>query len=148
MHRTTLLLALLAACAVGVPAGRASAQGLSGTVQAQVDTAIVLFAAEGLQRTGEVHSGSLPQGASRALSVNVPAGALFAVAGVCDGACSDLDLVLSDARRIPVALDTEPDGFPVLVLQSPRPGPYALRVEMVACAAAACEWAVALFTQP
>lgn len=64
----------------------------------------------------------------------------FIVVGVCDGACSDLDMEVFDASGASVGDDFELDDTPMVVVSGP--GRYRVRMSLPDCAAATCETGV------
>lgn len=65
--------------------------------------------------------------------------------GVCDVACSDLDLRLLDPNGASVSEDDAGDAQPVLLVTAETSGVFTVEVSMVRCAAASCGWAVQVY---
>src|SRR5262249_31997141 len=100
---------------------------------------------EGYQTVGAPASGSLQEGQTWNLTVNVVSGVEYRVAGVCDRDCSDLDLVLFDSSNQQIAQDTSTDDHPVVAIKPTSSGHYTVQVQMYRCSVAPCYYAVALY---
>ena len=88
-----LPLIALAAVAAALLADPAQAQ--RGIVTTQLDSAIVLMSAQGFTPSDDPVMGTLSQGDDEEFEVELDSGSQYFVVGVCDGGCSDLDLVLT-----------------------------------------------------
>lgn len=122
---------------VDVPAG--------DVVTAQLDSAAVLMAREGLSRRGGPVRGSLAQGASTDVEVRLAAGGTVALVGVCGVQCSDLDLVVFGPGGGEVGSDLLPDDAPIVMVENARAGTYRVRVSMPACGGSTCGFGVQAF---
>jgi hypothetical protein len=69
----------------------------------------------------------------------------YVIAGVCDGDCRDLDLVLYDENDNVIAADRDPDAEPVLTLRAGLNGRYYVEAVMVSCSVEPCFYAVQVF---
>jgi len=65
----------------------------------------------------------------------------------CDTDCSDVDLILYDANGNTVDSDFELDDFPIVSTTPGRDGVYRLEVQMVACSANPCRYAIQQFVK-
>jgi hypothetical protein len=108
----------------------------------QVEDAL---AERGYHRTGEVRAGSLTQGERESISVTLRAGFDFAIVGLCDNDCSDLDLRLFNQSGAEVDADIETDDSPVVELTPRRSGPYRVEIVMVSCSASPCFYGLGVF---
>ena len=71
--------------------------------------------------------------------VNLIGGADYAVLGVCDGDCTNVDIeVISMETGGVVANDMLPDDYPVVGFTPPADGQYMVRTLMQACTRAPC----------
>jgi hypothetical protein len=100
---------------------------------------------QGATETGWQQRGTLAQGGSAVITVKLKDGASFAIAGVCDAGCANINMLLNDARG-PVDEDMEDDNFPIVVAN--KPGTYTLRVVMERCSTATCAYGVKAYRQP
>lgn len=135
-----LPLAVAAAAAMLLPdAARAQAQ----IIRTQLDSAVVLMRSEGFAPYGQQRtSGSLGQGGDASVEMTLQPGT-YMLMGVCDGGCSDLDLVLSTGGSEAEA-DREMDDVPMVMVQVTRPTAYVLNVQMATCSGT-CEYGLAFF---
>jgi len=137
-------LALLSACA--------SAGGRSGggdpwttSVRNQLSRAATTAAQQGLRLMADPYVGSLRQGASTDLSINLNAGRSYMMVGVCDQDCSDVDLRLFDPSGNEVDSDLLADDVPIVDTRPARSGTYRVRVIMTACRTEPCRFGVGLY---
>lgn len=133
------LAALGAALLSAVPA-----HAQSEIIRTQLDSAVSHMRAQGFVPADAPVGGRLAQGADEEFELEIEAGTTYFVVGVCDGGCSDLDLVLTDASGKEVDSDRELDDVPMLALQGLR-GTHVLSVAMATCGSAACEYGVRVF---
>lgn len=141
MKRTLLFLAALLLC-------RAPAAQAQDIVAVYLDSAAVMVTAQGFEPMGEVVRGSLAAGQTREIELRPRARTRYVVIGVCDTACTDLDLALMNRRGLDVAADRAPDNVPVLSVLPNDSDRYYIRIEMAACAAAECDYAIQIFHAP
>jgi hypothetical protein len=113
-------------------------------VAAQLDAVVEALDAEGLTPAMEPYGGALNEGESEEVELELTAGS-YLIIGVCDGDCTDLDLLLS-ADGEEVASDFEPDDTPVLVVEVEEGGLLILRVDMPACSSGPCRFGLGVFT--
>ena len=73
-------------------------------------------------QTGEMSSGTLPEGATDAMEVFLRQGVEYSLQGVCDSDCGDVDLSLDDPSGLTVASDHLLDDVPVLLYEPQRTG--------------------------
>jgi len=100
---------------------------------------------EGYRPVGEVLHGTLGQRSNGQVTVTLEKGASYAVRGVCDTACTDVDLALADSAGAVLAQDGRDDDTPLLRFRAPSSGAFRLRVAMWRCAASACSWGVQVY---
>jgi hypothetical protein len=104
------------------------------------------LAERGYQRTGEVRTGSLTQGERESISLTLGAGLDFAIVGLCDNDCSDLDLRLYDQSGAEVDADIETDDSPVVELTPRSSGTYRVEIVMVSCSVSPCYYGLGVFS--
>lgn len=118
----------------------AADEGLVGRLLAQADR----LAGERGFTARQTYSGSAEARARVKQTIDLPAGQLMIV-GVCDGGCSDVNLVLSDRDGRIIAQDIETDDSPI-VSGSPGVGSYILETHMVACQSV-CAYGARVYTR-
>jgi hypothetical protein len=113
-------------------------------VAAELHRAGQTLAPQGFHMRSEAMTGSLNQGETDALYVGLREGVPYAIVGVCDSACTNLDLRLLDAasHELAVSLDAGP---PVLRITPAANSKYRLRVIMTACSHSPCRFSVGVF---
>jgi hypothetical protein len=89
--------------------------------------------------------GRLANAATHRFIVEVPNRGDFAVAGVCDDACSDVDIRLLDTDGKVVESDELDDKFPLAQASAPGPVRFQVEVVMKACAKEPCAWGVGVY---
>lgn len=89
--------------------------------------------------------GQLKAGESESWSITLTAGQTFLIAGACDASCTDIDLVLTDAKGEELDSDLEPDDAPVLVHEVRTTGTYTVKVSMYACGQDPCFFGIGVF---
>jgi len=142
MKISTLLLAAGAALLLASPA---HSQAELVTAQlAQVDS---VMTAGGLTAAAEAVRGTLPASSDEEFQVQLTGGLRYMIVGVCDGACSDLDLTLTDAAGRTVAEDKALDDLPLMAVEG-LDGTFTVKVEMVSCSTEQCHYGVRMFQGP
>jgi hypothetical protein len=114
-------------------------------VRAQLDKVGQNLATQGYELTTQIYTGTLDQNGREQVSVRLRAGVRYALVGVCDSDCDDLDLVLMDTRGRELASDVEQDDVPVVEVQPDRDGEYAAYAVMASCKANPCHYGLGLF---
>jgi hypothetical protein len=92
-------------------------------------------------------SGALASNRAAQLPLTLRAGQEIRVVGVCDPACSDLDLRILDPRGDIIALDTRDNARPVVDVRAEMFGRHTIEVGMLDCAAPRCRYAVNVYTR-
>lgn len=120
------------------------AQAQQDIVTTQLDSAVVLMRGQGFAPADEPVMGRLAQGGDEEFELDLESGSQYFVVGVCDGGCSDLDLVLTDRSGEEVEADRELDDVPMLIIQG-QGGSFVLSVQMATCSSAQCHYGVRVF---
>ena len=136
-----LPLIALAAVAAALVSAPAQAQNIITT---QLDSAVVLMRGQGFTPADDPVLGTLAQGDDEEFELELEAGSQYFVVGVCDGDCSDLDLVLTDSDGDEVEADREMDDVPMLAIDG-QSGNFVLTVQMATCGARECHYGVRVF---
>jgi hypothetical protein len=100
--------------------------------------------ASGFLLRDRLEEGALEAGGEFVFPVELPVGADHMVVGFCGPDCGNLDLVVLDPAGMEVASDHLPDAQPALMIRPETRGLHQVRVEMVACAEGACDFAVGI----
>ena len=137
-------IALFAGAALLFASPAAAQDAWMSQVAAQLDAVIEALDAEGLSEATEPVGGALAEGAGEDVEFELAAGS-YAIVGVCDADCSDLDLVLVNASGGESAADRELDDVPVVTFQADADGRYVVKVEMATCGTERCEYGVRVF---
>jgi hypothetical protein len=120
------------------------AQAQPQIITTQLDSAVVLMAAQGFTPVDEAVSGTLAEGADEEFELDLESGTNYFVVGVCDGDCSDLDLVLTNSSGEEVESDRELDDVPMLAIEG-QSGSFVLSVQMATCSVEPCHYGVRVF---
>lgn len=127
-----------------VPAEAAAAQDSVGR---QLSEAVGRLAKSGYRETHGRTRGTLRQGQETSYTLDFTQGRTYAVVGVCDNDCSDLDLQLHDDNGNLVAQDTETDDTPVVSVSPRWTGRFRVTVKMHACSVSPCDFGLLVLTQ-
>ena len=90
-------------------------------------------------------TGSLNSGARENYMIQLQAGVAYAIVGVCDNDCTDVDLRIWDGNGNKLAEDIATDDTPVLQFTSTTSGQYRVSVEMATCSTNPCYWGFQIF---
>ena len=126
--------------------GFASEAAAQASYQQQIRAALRTAAgrARGARAEGEPLIGVLNGKATESKTVNLQAGVRYAIVGVCDENCPDIDLRIWGPSGAKLAEDVQQNNTPMLEFTAPSAGRYRLAVEMVTCNANPCAWGVQL----
>ena len=138
-----LLLALLAGAACPAAAQQKGMAGLAARIKVPPQAAW----SRGMAPAGEATTGTLLPEASARVRLTLTAGRAYAVVGLCEQPCHDLDLRLFDPDGVEVNADVEPNAQPVVLVVPRRTGSYQVRAYMADCRAAQCGFGVQLFVR-
>lgn len=69
----------------------------------------------------------------------------YRITAVCDGDCSDIDLVLYDENDNMIDDDLETDDYPIVGCKPSWTGKFKLKVKMVNCRVNPCGFKIAIF---
>ena len=131
---------LLLAAATFVPRA-AAAQDIIAT---QLDSTAVLMAAGGFVPSDDAVRGDLATGEDEEFELEMRAGMNYVIVGVCDGDCTGLDLVLTDAAGQEVIPDYALHDVPTIALEG-RTGTFVVTVRMATCGSDSCDFGVQVF---
>jgi hypothetical protein len=109
-----------------------------------VQTALALTQ-RGYELTHEAYTDTLYTNSNQDLNLTLDAGKAYALVGVCDNDCSNLDLVLYDQDGNVVDKDFRPDVAAVVEVTPSETASYRLRVIMAGCRSQPCYYGVGVF---
>ena len=113
---------------------------------AQVDHAAQVIKNRGYTRV-DLFDGSLDQDGHESLTLPLRTGRSYALIGVCDGDCGNLDLRLFGGNDVELETDVEDDDYPVIMFTPVRDGKYRLKIIMAKCSSSPCLYAIGLFSK-
>ena len=137
---------VLASAALLLPSvAQAQNSRWEGQVRDQLTRAGTFLSDKGFQMTHEVKTGSLRDDANEYFSLELDAGKSYAVVGVCDEDCTDIDLQLFSPEGQQVDSDMQTDDVPVVDVQPTVTARYRVKVSMATCSTSPCFYGVGVF---
>lgn len=140
-HRLVLPLGMALAAAVLPPPAAAQ----SDVVSRQLSRVTARMAQNGY---GESHTrtrGTLRQGQYTTFDLSMQQGRRYAIVGVCDQDCTDLDLILYDENGNKIDDDVADDDAPVVAVSPRWSGRFRVRVRMQTCSVNPCAFGLVVF---
>lgn len=138
--------ALIVAIGIAALSQSAAAQNqFERMVRSQLDAVSESLAKKGFELTTQVYIGELNEGRNEEVNVRLRAGVRYAIVGVCDQDCKDLDLVLYNASGRELASDVGQDDVPVVEITPEREGVYMARAVMADCSKEPCHFGLGLY---
>ena len=138
---------IAAACVLAAGTVSVPAIGQSDTVCTLLEAATGLFDAQGFKPTGWRERGSLADDAEARHGIQLTAKTQYALLGVCDEDCEDLDLVILDPTGQTIGQDEATDDSPIVNFTAKTAGRYQVVARMADCDAAPCAYGVAAFAK-
>jgi hypothetical protein len=139
-------LALLALSAVAVTATEAVAQNqYQQQIAQQFTNWAPRFAQQGFSPQGTPFTGTLNDDADESILISLNAGTRYAIAGVCDNDCSDVDLQVYSSDGTKVGEDMQTDDKPVVIFTAGYSGQYRVKALMATCRTNPCYYGVQVF---
>ncbi|MFQ5551642.1 MAG: hypothetical protein ACE5FJ_10445 [Gemmatimonadales bacterium] len=99
----------------------------------------------GYRSLDEVYTGALDDDDEEDIWITLAGGGDFAIVGVCDEDCGDVDLFLYDEDGDQIDSDASIDDEPVVEVTTNRSGDYRVRVRMYSCSVEPCFYAVGVY---
>jgi len=134
---------LVLGCALAAEA--AAQNSYQQQIRTQLQTASNSIRGNGYSADREPMMGSLNAAAKEGMMVNLQGGVRYAIVGVCDNDCTDVDLRIWAPDGAKLAEDILTDDTPVLEFTATVTGQYRLSVEMATCSTNPCYWGVQVF---
>ena len=144
--RQPVVAALLTLALGGALATQATAQNsYQQQIRTQLQAASDTIRGHGYTADREPMMGSLNNAANEGMMVNLQGGVRYAIVGVCDNDCTDVDLRIWAPDGAKLAEDILTDDTPVLEFTATVTGQYRLSVEMATCSTNPCYWGFQVF---
>jgi len=116
-------------------------------VRNHLDSAAASVVRQGYSPDRDPVTGSLNGGARESMMINLTGGTRYAIVGVCDNNCTDVDLRIWDPSGTKLAEDIMTDDAPVLEFTATNTGQYRVSVEMATCSTNPCHWGFQVFSR-
>ena len=139
------VLTLALGCALATEA--AAQNSYQQQIRNQLATASNSIRGNGYTSDREPMMGSLNASANEGMMVNLQGGVRYAIVGVCDNDCTDVDLQLFAGDGSKIAEDMETDDKPVLQFVASYTGAYRMKVLMPTCNQNPCYYGVQIFVK-
>jgi hypothetical protein len=114
-------------------------------VRNQLNNARDILEARGFEKTHDYKIATLANGSARSTTLNLEKGMQYAIIGVCDKDCTDLDIKLYDENDKQVASDTSADDKPLVSITPRWTGQFRILVSMYKCSNSPCYYGVGVF---
>lgn len=93
------------------------------------------------------HIDRLDDNGEERLHFTLQKGMTYAIVGVCDEDCSDIDLELYDENGNSISADYSSDDYPIVEVTPAWTGQFSLDVDMYSCSADYCYYGVSIFSR-
>lgn len=143
MNVRTSLLALAAVAAFGTDA--VAQNQYQQQIAQQFTNWAPRFAAQGFSPQGTPFTGSLNDDADESILVNLTSGTRYAIAGVCDQDCNDVDIQVFSTDGTKIGEDMQTDDKPVVIFTAGYTGQHRVKVLMATCSTSPCYYGVQVF---
>jgi hypothetical protein len=101
----------------------------------------------GYELTHDPFIDDLGNGGEDDITINLDRGTSYAIIGVCDEDCNDLDLAVYDANGRLVASDIEKDDIPFIAIQPRWSARFIIKVLMPSCGNSPCRYGIGVLGQ-
>jgi hypothetical protein len=143
MRRFLTVLVCTLVCSAVTPAG--TQDQFERQVRKQLAEVGKELGKQGYELTHQVFVGRLKESETETVTFRLRRDVKYAVVGVCDQDCKDLDLRVLDPAQREVGRDAEKDDVPVVELQADKNGEYDVRVDMAECKDNPCAYGIGIF---
>ena len=143
MHRVAVAVAI--ALAFVAPTAHGQDNQWRGQVQGYLKRAAKTLSDKGYEETHETQIGSLSDDDNESFSLTLHSGTSYALVGVCDNDCTDLDLVLYDADNDQVDSDVQTDDVPIVQVTPHETQRYRVKVIMATCKTSPCWYGIGVY---
>jgi hypothetical protein len=101
----------------------------------------------GYTMSHDIYMGRLDDDANTNLTLNLDAGKMYEIWGVCDQDCSDIDMVLYDDNDNEIDSDLLTDDKPLVEVTPLHSGRFRIKVTMANCRANPCRYGVGVWSK-
>jgi hypothetical protein len=142
---------LRAAVAIGIalafltPPAHAQENQWRGQVEGYLKQKSKRLSDQGYEQTHETQIGSLRDDENESFTLTLHSGTSYALVGVCDNDCTDVDLVLYDADGNQVDSDVETDDVPIVTVRPAETMRYRVKVMMATCKTNPCWYGIGVY---
>ena len=141
------LIALVLGTVLLAPATADAQSRWERQVRDQIRRAGRILEDRGFELSHDLFTGSLRDDENENLTLNLRRGTDYAIIGVCDEDCTDIDLRLFDEDGDEVDSDVETDDNPVVQITPRASGKYRIKVIMATCSTSPCFYGVGVFSK-
>jgi hypothetical protein len=134
-------------CAYGIGIFATDQDEFERQVRKQLENAGRTLGQKGFELTHDIYSGSLKQGETEDVTVELDGGSRYVIIGVCDNDCKDLDLQLLNRAGREVDRDVERDDYPVVAAEPGRDERFTVRALMAQCTDNPCRYGFGVFSR-
>lgn len=145
MRAKVLILAAFALASPATAWAQAQANRWELQVQRQLDRANMFLSGRGYALTHAIQTGALRDHGTESFTLELQAGHTYALLGVCDADCMDIDLRLFNQDGDEVDADIETTYYPIVEVQPVHTAQFRVHVVMATCQTSACRYGVGVF---
>lgn len=138
-------IALFSGLLVAAPTAAFANRYTDVVYQQLMDAAISLGILSNHQVVDTPYVNTLDDNRSETISITLYSGHSYALLGVCDQDCQDLDLYLYDGYGNLIDSDTSSDDYPIVEVSPSRSGRFYVKTSMARCSESYCYYGVGLF---
>lgn len=114
-------------------------------IRIQLNKARDLLEARGFEKTHDYKIDTLRRGDAESTNLVLRKGMNYAIIGVCDKDCTDLDIKLYDENDHLIASDTSDDDKPLVSVTPRWTGQFRILVSMYKCSSSPCYYGIGVF---
>jgi hypothetical protein len=138
---------LLAGVSLLIPTIAIAGNRYEEQIRAQLITAARSLGVGNYQLFSSPYIDTLTANGEDRLNFTLTKGATYAIVGVCDEDCSDIDLELYDNNGNSISVDRANDDYPIVRVTPAWTGQFNLEVDMYNCSASYCYYGIGIFHQ-
>ncbi len=114
-------------------------------IRNQLNKARDILEARGFESTHDYKIDTLARSDAESTSLVLQKGVQYAIIGVCDKDCTDLDVKLYDENNHLIASDTTADDKPLVSVTPRWTGQFRILVSMYKCSSSPCYYGIGVF---
>ncbi len=138
---------LLASASLLVPTVAIAGNRYEEQIRSQLMMAAIALGLEDYQLFYDPYIDSLGANSEDRLTFTLKKGGTYAIVGVCDEDCSDIDLEIYDENGNSIAVDRGTDDYPMIQISPAWTGEFSLEVDMYSCSTSDCYYGIGVFSQ-